>query len=137
MSTIIYLEQMLSQSEHSERFHHSTMPTVRANEMCQCSNACVLFHSEYGCAKSERCEFCHLSHDVDIDFTRPRRARRLKLRDRLSQYLRRHKPDQPEVHASLQAEAQRHPYARFVIKGILHVLASRRASSTSQELFWL
>ena len=78
-----------------------------------------------------------------MDFARPRKARRRKMRDQLSQYLRNRtrKPEDPEVHAYLQEEARRRPYARFVIQAILDTLRQwPRHSSDSHPhrmFFWL
>ncbi|CAK9057158.1 unnamed protein product [Durusdinium trenchii] len=78
---------------------------------------CVFLHSRRGCAKGDQCRFSHLPCSED-GITRPRKARRQRMKERILQCF--VGTDFDVMQVALQREAQRHPYARRVIQGYLN-----------------
>lgn len=130
-STIINLDAVLFPTPNMSQSPGSST----AQHVCRCEERCVLFHSNFGCVEGKHCGFCHRNHE-DIEFTRPRKARRRQIRDRLSHYIWTHNPDDLDVHAYLQGEARRQPYARFVIQAILDGMSQQRLQP-HRKLFWI
>lgn len=90
-------------------------PQDHRNVTC---NPCVFFNSAMGCVHGSACPYCHLEHQrqPSSGHHRHRKIARDRIKERIVACLQ-GPPDQ--VHASLQAEAYEHPYARSLIQAYL------------------
>eukprot|EP00438_Fugacium_kawagutii_P030961 Skav228895 [mRNA] locus=scaffold194:382658:382987:+ [translate_table: standard] len=96
---------------------------------------CVMFFSTRGCAKGDRCAFCHhqFAHAAQGP-VRPRRLRRSKMKETILLQIAT-VVDQEELHSTLQESARRHPYMRTVIEQYLN--KTYLASDQMQSVFKL
>eukprot|EP00438_Fugacium_kawagutii_P036112 Skav207200 [mRNA] locus=scaffold4046:306422:306751:- [translate_table: standard] len=95
---------------------------------------CVMFFSGRGCAKGNRCAFCHhqVAHAVQ-QLVRPRKQKRSNMKETILRQIAT-AVDQEELHRNLQESARRHPYMRTVIEQYLNktYLASNQRQSVFQ-----
>lgn len=106
--------QPRDQEHHRDRGRGQSIEH-RSRRSC---DPCVFYSSSLGCAKGDNCRFCH--HPVALSLeglARPRKLRRLRIKERLWQHL--HLSNQDEMQEALQAEARSHPYARLILKAFL------------------
>eukprot|EP00435_Cladocopium_sp_Y103_P064524 s281_g26.t1 len=85
---------------------------------------CVFFATKTGCRNGDQCKFCHihrfskLCDDELCPKARPKKDRRQRIERRIFELMV-SVDNYEKLIEGLQEEARRHPYERFVIKGVL------------------
>lgn len=99
-------QRLQANSSDSDEQQSQALRTLHQQGNC---NPCVFHNSRLGCDKGRACRFCHQQHQHAGGQQRPRKKTREDIKIRIEECL---ELEGEEVHAALQAEAIRHPYAR-------------------------
>eukprot|EP00435_Cladocopium_sp_Y103_P000747 s1972_g1.t1 len=100
----------------AKRFVGSTLALLSTDHRNGTCNPCVFFNSAMGCLHGRACAYCHQLEHPKLPSSghhRPLKVTRDRIKARIQACLQ-GPPD--KVHASLQAEAHKHPYARSMIQ---------------------